>query len=62
MTERNLTKTEQLVMHSALRRSVKKIDNHKHVRRIKCSGCDSNYADYPSKLCPGCQAYKDHQQ
>jgi Protein of unknown function (DUF968) len=27
----------------------------------RCEGCDSNYADPPSKLCPGCQAYKEHQ-
>lgn len=26
----------------------------------KCVGCGVNYADPPSKLCPGCQAYKDH--
>ena len=28
---------------------------------MKCEGCDVNYADPPSKLCPGCQAYREHQ-
>ena len=27
-----------------------------------CDGCRVNRADPPSKLCPGCQAYRDHQQ
>lgn len=27
----------------------------------ECEGCDTNMADPPSKLCPGCQAYRDHQ-
>ena len=27
-----------------------------------CEGCDQNRADPPSKLCPGCQAYREHQQ
>jgi len=26
-----------------------------------CDGCGKGYADQPSKLCPGCQAYRDHQ-
>lgn len=30
-------------------------------RRRRCLGCDTNYADPPSKYCPGCQAYKEHQ-
>lgn len=28
----------------------------------RCEGCDQNFADPPSKLCPGCQAYRDHQR
>ena len=27
-----------------------------------CEECYVNYADPPSKLCPGCQAYKEHQK
>lgn len=27
----------------------------------RCEGCDKDYADPPSRLCPGCQAYRDHQ-
>jgi hypothetical protein len=27
----------------------------------QCSECGINTADPPSSLCPGCQAYKDHQ-
>jgi hypothetical protein len=30
-------------------------------RPKKCEGCGQNYADPPSKLCPGCQAYREHQ-
>lgn len=26
-----------------------------------CEGCFANRSDPPSKLCPGCQAYKEHQ-
>ena len=26
----------------------------------KCEECGKNYADPPSKLCPGCQAYQEH--
>jgi hypothetical protein len=25
-----------------------------------CDGCGENPIDYPSKLCVGCQAYKEH--
>lgn len=28
----------------------------------KCEGCGIYPADPPSKLCPGCQAYQEHQQ
>lgn len=28
---------------------------------LRCEGCDQNFADPPSKLCPGYQAYRDHQ-
>jgi hypothetical protein len=31
-------------------------------RPVRCEGCDQNYADPPSKMCPGCQAYRDHQR
>lgn len=29
---------------------------------LRCESCDQNYADPPSKLCPGCQAYQEHQR
>lgn len=29
-------------------------------RPIKCEECGKDYADPPSKLCPVCQAYKEH--
>ncbi len=25
-----------------------------------CSSCGENFADTPNKLCPGCDAYKEH--
>ena len=28
--------------------------------RHRCEECEVNWADYPSKLCPGCEAYRDH--
>ena len=28
---------------------------------LKCDDCGVNQADPPSKLCPGCEAYKEHQ-
>lgn len=28
----------------------------------KCEGCGVYRADPPSRLCPGCQAYEEHQQ
>lgn len=28
---------------------------------IECKGCESGIADGPTGLCPGCQAYRDHQ-
>jgi hypothetical protein len=31
-----------------------------HHRR-RCSACDKNWADPPSRLCPGCEAYHEHQ-
>ena len=32
----------------------------KIIKRKKCIECDMYYADPPSKLCPGCQAYLEH--
>ncbi len=26
----------------------------------RCDDCGVNWADYPSKLCPGCEAYREH--
>jgi hypothetical protein len=31
------------------------------MRRKRCAGCGVNWADPPSSLCPGCQAYAEHQ-
>jgi rubrerythrin len=28
----------------------------------KCAGCGVHYADPPSELCPGCEAYRGHQR
>ena len=25
-----------------------------------CEDCGKNWADWPSKLCPGCEAYREH--
>jgi hypothetical protein len=29
-------------------------------RPKRCAECDKEWADPPSRLCPGCQAYRDH--
>lgn len=29
-------------------------------KRIRCKDCGKTWADYPSKLCPGCEAYREH--
>jgi len=31
-------------------------------QRKKCDGCGVHWADPPSSLCPGCEAYREHQQ
>ena len=33
---------------------------NKAPRRRRCDDCGVNWADPPSKLCPGCQAYAAH--
>lgn len=42
------------------------IESGKRMDRIRrppiCEGCGINRSDPPSKLCPGCQAYQEHQQ
>jgi hypothetical protein len=30
-------------------------------RRVRCEECRINWADLPSRLCPGCEAYREHQ-
>lgn len=48
--ERHLTTKEQRLIDGALRRSL----------RLLCEDCGKCWADYPSKLCPGCEAYREH--
>lgn len=31
-------------------------------RPRKCEECGKYWADWPSRLCPGCEAYREHQQ
>ena len=31
-------------------------------RRKRCESCGKDWADLPSKICPACEAYKDHQR
>lgn len=30
--------------------------------RVMCEECGKNPADLPSRICPGCEAYREHQQ
>lgn len=38
------------------------ICEHQWGATAKCEECDTYAADPPSRLCPGCQAYREHQQ
>jgi hypothetical protein len=29
---------------------------------VMCEECGKNPADLPSRICPGCEAYREHQQ
>ena len=31
------------------------------IRRKRCEECGINWADPPSRICPGCEAYREHQ-
>ncbi len=35
-------------------------DEHAPPLRSRCIDCDTAWADYPNKLCPGCEAYREH--
>lgn len=35
---------------------------HEEMQPPMCESCGVNRSDPPSKLCPGCQAYQEHQQ
>lgn len=30
--------------------------------RIRCEDCGKAWADWPAKVCPGCEAYREHQK
>jgi hypothetical protein len=34
----------------------------RHVPARRCAECGENWADLPSSLCPGCEAYRAHQR
>lgn len=40
---------------------LKKLNRMKSLMN-NCVDCEVNLADYPSKRCPGCDAYREHQQ
>ena len=45
-----------------VRRSVPKMLNKRQRKQIMCESCGANPADLPSKICVGCDAYRDHQR
>lgn len=49
---RHLTQGEQRTLSAALRRST----------RLLCESCGKFTRDPPSHLCPGCEAYQEHQR
>lgn len=40
--------------------SQKDRDEMNAILRFRCEDCNKYWADYPSKLCPGCEAYREH--
>lgn len=56
-----LRRTARQLKHivAKLERKAKEIDGTR--RPKKCDECGINYADPPSKICPGCEAYREHQ-
>jgi hypothetical protein len=50
------------MMADASRQTKAKIASPKIKRPPMCEGCGVNRSDPPSRLCPGCQAYQDHQR
>jgi len=42
-------------------KSGEELDRRARRRPPICEGCGVNRSDPPSKLCPGCQAYREHQ-
>jgi hypothetical protein len=57
MTEPHWTEEEERLAWAAWMKEADEI-----VRRpMKCEGCLQNWADPPSRLCPGCEAYSEHQ-
>lgn len=49
---RHLTLHEQHILHAAQKRSL----------RLLCESCGKFTRDPPSHLCPGCEAYQEHQR
>lgn len=51
-----------LLTEADFKRAAEAFGNEQNARPIKCEGCDTGIADPPSRLCPGCQAYVEHQR
>jgi hypothetical protein len=49
-------------MNRKQRRARAKTAAPKTVHRKRCRDCGTNWADPPSPLCPGCDAYQEHQR
>ena len=52
---------ENEVLEMLLRKQLKRSKTRPPHRRQRCEDCNIYLADWPSRLCPGCEAYKEHQ-
>ena len=46
--------------HRTKRRLLAMIKSTKQEQRRRCSECGKYWADLPSDICPGCEAYREH--
>jgi rubrerythrin len=53
--------TEGQMGYRTTRRQMKNLDKKPQYPML-CEECGKNYADPPSRVCPGCEAYREHQQ
>lgn len=61
LSEKEKRDRDMLLSGTGIMKDGKHIPAHS-IRYMMCSECEKYPCDPPSKLCPGCQAYREHQQ